>query len=77
MKAWDECLRRTLHEYQATTDAKLEIGVEVLAKNDQGEVVEEIEVFTALMDRRSALERKNRNVGHLTKILVTSEYDLF
>jgi hypothetical protein len=51
----------------------LDIGAEVLAANDQGEVVEEIHVFTDPIDRRRALERKNRNVGYFTKMLVTSE----
>jgi hypothetical protein len=73
VKAWDDRLLRTLREYQAATQASLAIGVEVIATNDEGEVVEEIEVFTGQMDRRKALERKNRNVGHWSKILVTSE----
>ena len=73
VKAWDERLLGTLQKYQAATDAKLDIGVEVLATNDQGEVVEEIDVFTGPIDRRRALERKNRNVGYFTKMLVTSE----
>jgi hypothetical protein len=73
VKAWDERLLGTLREYQGTTNASLEIGVEVLATNDEGDAVEEIQVFTGPIDRRRALERKNRNAGHWTKILVTSE----
>lgn len=73
VKVWDECLLETLRKYQAATKADLAIGVEVIATNDQSEVVEEIEVFTGQMDRRKALERKNRNVGHWTKMLITSE----
>jgi hypothetical protein len=73
VKAWDERLLSTLQDYQARTQASLSIGVQALATGDQGEVVEKIEVFTGPIDRRKALERKNRNVGYWTKMLVTSE----
>jgi hypothetical protein len=73
VNAWDERLLGTLRNYQATIDADLAIVVEVLATNDQGETIEEVQVFTGPIDRRKSLEQKNRNVGYLTKILITSE----
>lgn len=73
VKAWDERLLRTLQSYRKKTRARLQIGVEVLAVNSRGRVTEEIQVFTGPIERRKALERKNRTVGYWTKILITSE----
>ncbi len=73
VKVWDERLLSTLRDYQTGTNASLNVGVEAVATSDQGEAMERIQVFTGPIDRRKALERKNRNVGYWTKMLVTSE----
>jgi hypothetical protein len=51
-------------------------GVSAVAANDQHQILEAADVFPEIIDRRKALERKNRNLGILSGRYVTSRAKL-
>lgn len=71
INVWDAAIRSAEEDFAATFNEGI-TGLAAVHKNDAGETIEIVPIFSDPIQRRETLKQKNRNVSHLSHQIVSS-----
>ena len=73
VSGWDSRVLALIEQYGRASGDTAVIGLEAVARDEQGGVVQAVEIFDFPLTRRKWLENKTRGARSLESVLITSE----
>lgn len=70
--AWENTVSQILERYRSASESEV-LSVAVVERDDLERIIESVQIFGDIIERRQWLARKNQNLTHFNSQIITSE----